>query len=209
MDAQPRRRTQAARTIGCGDETGARSKKSKKAACCRQRRAFDPPGHAPRHADKADILLTLRRSAASRRLHRRNVSKTKRAGAAGASHAVLAASGPIVRKVPDADRSSLPAATAISADFQFHDAGNRVVGHLKYSSKISHRALFQIVISRNILRAHPFLVPMRGCLDASVTVRPFPRLFYGRGHRARAPARPSFLIKNQNNFDRMRLFPQK
>ncbi|WP_157381449.1 hypothetical protein [Burkholderia ubonensis] len=184
-------------------------KKRKKTACLRQRRAFVPPGHAPRQADKADVFLTVRRNMVSRPLRRRNVSKTKRAGAAGALHAVLAASGPIVRKVPDADRSAVPAATAISADFQFHDAGNLVVGHLKYPSKISRRALFQIVISRNILRAHPFLVPMRGCLDASVTVRPFPRLFYGRGHRARAPTQPSLLIQNQNNFDRMRLFPQK
>lgn len=148
---------------------------------CRPRRAFVPPGPAPRQADEADIFLTVRRRAANRPLRRRNVSKTKRAGAAGASHAELAPSGLVVRNLPDADRSGQATAAAISSDLQFHDAGNRVVGHLKYSSKIGHRALFPIVISRNILRAHPFLVPMRGCLDASVTVRPFPRLFYGRG----------------------------
>ncbi|WP_157657059.1 hypothetical protein [Burkholderia ubonensis] len=202
-----RRRAQAAHTIGYGDETDARSKEAKKTARCRPRRALVPPGLAPRQADEADIFPTVRRSAANRPLRRRNVSKTKRAGAAGVSHAELAPSGLVVRNLPDADRSGQATAAAISSDLQFHDAGNRVVGNLKYSSKIGHRALFPIVISRNILRAHPFLVPMRGCLDASVTVRPFPRLFYGRGHRARAPARPSLLIQNQNNFDRTRLFP--
>lgn len=156
-------------------------KRRKKTPRCRPRRAFVPPGPAPRQADEADIFLTVRRRAANPPLRRRNVSKTKRAGAAGASHAELAPSGLVVRNLSDTDRSGQATAAAIPSDLQFHDAGNRVVGHLKYSSKIGHRALFPIVISRNILRAHPFLVPMRGCLDASVTVRPFPRLFYGRG----------------------------
>lgn len=204
------RRAQAAVTIGCGNETGARSKEAKKKqrACVSIARSSLPATHRAKPTKPTFFLrfgaIWSAAHCAAGMFQKRNAQARPARRMPCWRHPARSSGkyptriGPLRRRPP-----------RYRPIFQFHDAGNLAVGHLKYPSKISRRALFQIVISRNILRAHPFLVPMRGCLDASVTVRPFPRLFYGRGYRTRAPARPSLLIQNQNNFDRMRLFPQK
>lgn len=57
-------------------------------------------------------------------------------------------------------------------NLQFHNTERDIVRNLKFPSKYKRLTLFKIVTTRNILRSHPFLVPMRGCLRASITVRP-------------------------------------
>ncbi|WP_155632916.1 hypothetical protein [Burkholderia stagnalis] len=54
----------------------------------------------------------------------------------------------------------------------FMTTPREIVRNLKFSSKYKRLTLFKIVTTPNILRSHPFLVPMRGCLRASLTVHP-------------------------------------